>query len=80
VTSSLPYQQSVDAVLAALTTDAKLGLSEAEAIARLARDGRNELAAEQPVPAWRKFLAQFANVLAIRELVDEMRLLSESEV
>jgi P-type Ca2+ transporter type 2C len=69
VTSSPPYQQPVDAVLAALTTDAKLGLSEAEASARLARDGRNELAAEKPVPAWRKFLAQFANVLVILLLI-----------
>ena len=69
MTSSLPYQQPVDVVLAALTTDAKLGLSETEASSRLARDGRNELAAEEPVPAWRKFLAQFANVLVILLLI-----------
>jgi P-type Ca2+ transporter type 2C len=65
----LAYQQPVDAVLAALTTDAKRGLSETEASARLERDGRNELAAEKPVPAWRKFLAQFANVLVILLLI-----------
>jgi magnesium-transporting ATPase (P-type) len=29
------------------------------------RDGPNELAAEPPVPAWRKFLAQFQSVLVL---------------
>ena len=57
-----PYQQPVDAVIAALGTDARRGLSEAEARARLERHGRNELTAEKPVPAWRKFLAQFKDV------------------
>jgi Ca2+-transporting ATPase len=52
-------------VLAALGTDAQLGLSEAEARARLKSHSRNELAAEKPVPAWRKFLAQFEDVLVI---------------
>jgi Ca2+-transporting ATPase len=64
-----PYQQSVDAVIAALGTDAKRGLSEAEAQARLQRYGRNELTAERPVPGWRKFLAQFSDVLVILLLV-----------
>ncbi len=60
-----PYRQSVDEVLAALGTDARRGLSEAEAQARLAQYGRNELTAEKPVPRWRKFLAQFQDVLVI---------------
>jgi Ca2+-transporting ATPase len=51
--------------LTSLGTDAHLGLSEAEARARLEKCGRNELAAEEPVPAWRKFLAQFEDVLVI---------------
>src|SRR5580765_1460944 len=64
-----PYQQSVDAVIASLGTDAQRGLSKAEAWARLERDGRNELTAEEPVPGWRKFLAQFKDVLVILLLV-----------
>ena len=64
-----PYRQPVDEVLAALGTDARLGLSFAEARARLESYGRNELAAEKPVPAWRKFLAQFQDVLVILLLV-----------
>ena len=60
-----PYRQSVDEVVAALGTDARRGLSEAEAQARLAQYGRNELTAEQPVPRWRKFLAQFQDALVI---------------
>jgi Ca2+-transporting ATPase len=64
-----PYRQSVDAVLTALSTDAQSGLSQGEARARLERDGRNELMAEKPVPAWRKFLAQFRDVLVILLLI-----------
>jgi P-type Ca2+ transporter type 2C len=63
------YRQSVDDAVAALATDAALGLTQAEAQARLERHGRNELAAEKPVPAWRKFLAQFRDVLVILLLV-----------
>jgi hypothetical protein len=58
-----PYQQPVEAVLASLATDAQHRLSEAEAQARLVRYGRNELAAEEPVPRWRRFLAQFGDAL-----------------
>jgi P-type Ca2+ transporter type 2C len=64
-----PYRQTVDDVLAALETDARSGLSERQARERLERHGRNELAAEEPVPAWRKFLAQFSDVLVIVLLV-----------
>jgi P-type Ca2+ transporter type 2C len=64
-----PYRQSVDDVLTALSTDARRGLSQGEARARLERDGRNELMAEKPVPAWRKFLAQFRDVLVILLLI-----------
>jgi Ca2+-transporting ATPase len=60
-----PYRVSADEALAALGSDARLGLSEADARARLERHGRNELTAEKPVPAWRKFLAQFADPLVI---------------
>jgi Ca2+-transporting ATPase len=64
-----PYQQTVDEVLAALGTDAQQGLSQAEAQARLERHGRNELAAEKPVPGWRRFLGQFKDTLVILLLV-----------
>ena len=55
--------------MAEFGSDARLGLSEAEARARLDRHGRNELTAEEPVPAWRKFLAQFQDVLVILLLI-----------
>ena len=63
------YQESTEGVLAALETDALQGLSEAEASTRLERFGSNELAAEEPVPGWRKVVAQFTNVLVILLLV-----------
>ncbi|MGA7901550.1 MAG: cation-transporting P-type ATPase, partial [Terrimicrobiaceae bacterium] len=59
------YQQAIDEVLAALGTDARRGLSEEEAQARLERYGRNELTGEKPIPRWRKFLAHFQDVLVI---------------
>jgi len=65
----IPYRQPVDEVLAALGTDARRGLSEAEARARLAAYGRNELEAEEPTPRWKKFLAQLQDVLVILLLV-----------
>ncbi len=59
------YRQSVDEVLIAFDVDARSGLSEVEAHARLARHGPNELSAEKPAPAWRRFLAQFHDVLVL---------------
>jgi Ca2+-transporting ATPase len=64
-----PYRQPVDAVLTAFSTDAQSGLSKGEAQARLKSYGKNELTAEKPVPAWRKFLAQFHDVLVILLLI-----------
>jgi len=63
------YQQSADAVLAALGSDARRGLAGAEAQQRLQRYGPNELKAEKPIPAWRRFLAQFQDVLVILLLI-----------
>ncbi|HEX7086361.1 MAG TPA: cation-translocating P-type ATPase, partial [Vicinamibacterales bacterium] len=63
------HHQSVDAVIAALATDARRGLSAAEARARLERYGPNELTEEVRVPAWRRFLAQFRDLLVILLLV-----------
>jgi Ca2+-transporting ATPase len=64
-----PYQASSDAVTKAFGTDAHRGLGETEARTRLKRNGRNELTAEEPVPGWRKFLAQFKDLLVILLLV-----------
>ena len=66
---TMAYRQPVETVIASLRTDARHGLSEAEAQVRLVGHGRNELTAEEPVPAWRKFLAQFQDVLVILLLV-----------
>ena len=63
------HQRPVEDLVAALATDPQRGLSEHEARARLERDGRNELASEAPVPIWRKFLAQFRDVMVILLLV-----------
>ena len=64
-----PYLAPVDDVLAALDTDARSGLGERQAQERLERCGRNELTAEKPVPAWRKLLAQFTDVLVVLLLI-----------
>ncbi|MBX6740461.1 MAG: cation-translocating P-type ATPase [Acetobacteraceae bacterium] len=63
------YRHPIDEVLSALGTDPRRGLSTAEARARLERCGRNELGMDKPIPAWRRFLAQFQDVLVILLLV-----------
>ncbi|HSJ99132.1 MAG TPA: cation-translocating P-type ATPase [Myxococcota bacterium] len=60
-----PYRLPPDEVVMALASDARAGLGEEEARRRLARCGRNEVTPEAPVPAWRRFLAQFQNVLVV---------------
>ena len=59
------FRQSIDDVVAALGTDARRGLSAREAASRLRQHGRNELLGDKPVPAWRRFLAQFEDVLVL---------------
>lgn len=63
------YRYPPDVVVAALESDARRGLTPAEAQSRLQRYGRNELPSAPPVPAWRRFLAQFWNPLTILLLV-----------
>ncbi|MGK2858831.1 MAG: cation-translocating P-type ATPase, partial [Thermoanaerobaculia bacterium] len=63
------YQRPAEELLNALGADAHRGLSAAEARRRLDEYGPNELHAEVPIPAWRKFLAQFQDVLVILLLV-----------
>ena len=57
------YRLPLDELSTALGAGDAAGLTEADARARLERDGRNELASAPPVPAWRRFLAQFQDVL-----------------
>ena len=59
------HARPASAVLAMLDSDGARGLADVEAQRRFARDGPNELAAEPPVPAWRRFLAQFQSVLVL---------------
>ncbi len=65
----MAYQKSVEEVLAGLKTDARNGLSQQKAELRLQQYGKNELTAEKPIPAWRKFLAQFQDALVILLLI-----------
>ena len=53
------FTQTISAVLINLATDPVRGLTTAEAAARLARDGPNQLAEKAAPPWWRKLLAQF---------------------
>src|SRR5512145_1014431 len=63
------YRESVERVIAAFGTDPARGLSSDEARLRLAKHGPNELASAKAVPFWRRFLAQFQDVLVILLLV-----------
>lgn len=56
---------TIDNVIKHLDTDIQNGLSDAEAIRRLAANGRNELTAGERVSPWKIFLAQFQNVLML---------------
>ena len=64
-----PYLSPAEDVLAALGADPAQGLTHDEARARLARQGPNVLTGSRPVPAWRRMLAQFEDVLVILLLV-----------
>jgi P-type Ca2+ transporter type 2C len=67
--ATLAYRQSINDLIAGLRTDDRQGLTDADARLRLGQYGRNELAAEKPAPAWRRFLAQFQDVLVILLLI-----------
>jgi Ca2+-transporting ATPase len=66
---SIAYRQPIDDVLATLASDGQRGLSDEQAGLRLAQYGPNELATEKPVSSWRRFLAQFRDVLVILLLI-----------
>jgi Ca2+-transporting ATPase len=65
----IAYQTAAVEVLAAFASDAQRGLTQQEARERIARYGRNELASGKTVPAWRRFLEQFQDVLVILLLI-----------
>ena len=67
--ATLAYRQPIHDLIAELKSDEREGLTDAEARSRLEEYGRNELAAEKPTPAWRRFLAQFQDVLVILLLI-----------
>src|SRR5688572_22031847 len=64
-----PHQLDVTELVVALGTDLRRGLSDHDVRSRLEHYGRNELTSEKPPPAWRRFLAQFQDVLVILLLV-----------
>jgi magnesium-transporting ATPase (P-type) len=57
------WRQSADDVAAALGVDLEHGLSSAEAAARLADHGPNQLDAARKEPAWHRFLRQLTDPL-----------------
>src|SRR5687768_12599869 len=67
--ASIAYQLRASDLIGALGTDEQRGLNDEEARTRLAQYGPNELASERPIPAWRRFLSQFQDVLVILLLI-----------
>ena len=63
------YLTTAADVATELGSDLRRGLTDAAARARLEECGPNELTAEPTVPAWRRFLAQFADLLVVLLLV-----------
>jgi Ca2+-transporting ATPase len=59
------HQNSVEAVLRALHSDAVRGLPETEAARRLAQYGPNELGNDRSPSAWRIFLGQLTSIMVI---------------
>ena len=63
------YRKSLQEILAEFDTDGHRGLHDADARARLERYGSNQLIAEKPAPAWKRFFAQFRDPLVILLLI-----------
>lgn len=63
VASPHPSVREAADVASALGVDPSLGLTSAEAIRRLARDGPNELRSKPAPPLWRRLLAHFRDPL-----------------
>ena len=69
IKSAEAHSESLDALLRRLGVDPLHGLTAAEAEARLATHGANELPSPPPPNAVLKFLAQFANPIVLTLLV-----------
>ncbi|SDK63076.1 Ca2+-transporting ATPase [Catalinimonas alkaloidigena] len=63
------YRLPVDQIAQRLETDPEKGLTAEVARQRLEQYGPNELEHEPPVPGWKRFLAQFNDVLVILLLI-----------
>ncbi|MWV18381.1 HAD-IC family P-type ATPase [Pseudomonas sp. L-22-4S-12] len=61
--STPAYLLDIERLAEQLKADIRLGLTSAEAKARLTRDGPNELVTQAAIPAWKHFLAQFQDPL-----------------
>ncbi|RZV59570.1 MAG: HAD family hydrolase [Pseudomonadales bacterium] len=62
IKSLVAHATETDAVFAAFVTSEE-GLNDSEALSRKQRFGANQLPLAPPKPAWRRFMAQFDNVL-----------------
>ncbi|MCB0979604.1 MAG: cation-transporting P-type ATPase, partial [Ilumatobacter sp.] len=60
-----PHHRPAPEVAADHGVDPSTGLTTIEAASRLANHGPNELAAAPRIPAWRRFLAQFKDLLIL---------------
>ncbi len=65
----LPYRIPVESVPRTFETDFEQGLSTAEATARLARYGRNELSEDAGEPWWKALFAQFQQLVVVLLIV-----------
>ena len=63
------HTMAVADVVRVLDTDTEKGLSAGEVVRRLAVAGPNELVERRPIPAWVKFLRQFANTMIVVLLI-----------
>jgi Ca2+-transporting ATPase len=59
------HAEPCEAILAAVRTDPAVGLSSAEAAARLARDGLNELPPPPKPSPWKQLFSQFTNPIVL---------------
>ena len=60
-----PYRENPAHVARSLSVDPRVGLSDEEVESHLTAHGANELAATPRVPAWRRLLAQFTDLLIL---------------
>lgn len=58
-----PHALTADAVLAGLGSNREKGLTDAQVLEKRGQHGFNELTETPPVPLWRKFVSQFADLV-----------------